>query len=96
MLEAIATGFCMDAGGEFVRQRKYGARGDRHRNPAEILWLGENTGLGGDRHRNPAEILWLGENTGLGGDRVFAQNGAADDGGKMAAVKFVNAKNIEL
>ena len=56
MIEAIATG------GEFVRQRIDGPVGDRHRNPAEILWLGENTGLGGDR--------------------VFAQNGAADDGGK--------------
>ena len=29
-----------------MRQRIDGLVGDRHRNPAEILWLGENTGLG--------------------------------------------------
>jgi len=39
----------MQGGGEFMvlwGMVAAAVGGDRHRNPAEILWLGENTGLG--------------------------------------------------
>ena len=53
-------------------------------------------GLVGDRHRNPAEILWLGENTGLGAIAFLPRMVLRRMAGKMAAVKFVNAKNTKL